>query len=69
MNESVSHLPEVRLNEGEISKIKNGMKLKAPEEIYVENQAIRLTDENENLAAIGFYQSEQKVIQPKTVLL
>jgi tRNA pseudouridine55 synthase len=69
MNEAVSHLPEKKLSSEEILKIKNGMKLKFENENFADNQAIRLTDENEDLIAIGFYRKEEKFIQPKTVLL
>jgi len=69
MNEAVSHLPEVKLSAEEVLKVKNGMKLKFESEIFNDDQPVRLTDENDNLIAIGFYRSEQKFIQPKTVLL
>ncbi|MGI8494115.1 MAG: tRNA pseudouridine(55) synthase TruB, partial [Pyrinomonadaceae bacterium] len=69
MNEAVSHLPETKLSADDILKVKNGVKLQCENKNYADNQAIRLTDANENLAAIGFYDAAGNFIQPKTVLL
>jgi tRNA pseudouridine55 synthase len=69
MNEAVSHLPAIELSADEVLKVQNGMPLKCETESFAENQAVRLTDGDENLLAIGFYKSEQKMIQPRTVLL
>lgn len=69
MNEAVSHLPEIKLSADDILKVKNGVKLNCGNENFDDNQAIRLTDENNILAAIGFYEAGQNFIQPKTVLL
>jgi tRNA pseudouridine55 synthase len=66
MNDSVSHLPERRLSEDELKKIRNGMSVSA--EFEDGNiTSIRLTDPAENLAAIGEYDHEKKLIQPRIV--
>ncbi len=65
MNEAVSHLPEVRLSLEEVKKTQNGMKLPG----HLEAEVVRLIDPNDNLIAIGFYDLEQKSIQPKVVFV
>lgn len=65
MNEAVSHLVEVKLDSEEVKKTRNGMKLK--HDLIAD--MVRLTDEKENLIAIGFYNSKEKCIQPKVVFV
>jgi tRNA pseudouridine55 synthase len=69
MNEAVSHLPPVVLSEQEIKDTQNGKKLKMETTEFADNQLIRMIDETENLAAIGFYKSREKSVQPKLVLI
>jgi tRNA pseudouridine55 synthase len=69
MNDAVSALPEIRLGADEIKKIQNGMKLKFVSSEFKNEQPIRLTDENANLIAIGFYDAEENFVQPKIVLV
>ena len=68
MNEAISHLPEVKLSNEEIAKTKNGIKLKT-EQIADDGRFFRMTDEKENLIAVGFYKSAERSIQPKLVLV
>ncbi len=68
MNEAISHLPEIKLSTEEIKKTKNGIKLKT-EQIADDGRFFRMTDEDENLIAVGFYKSAEKAIQPKLVLV
>lgn len=68
MNRAISHLPEMKLDENEIRKIKNGLKINARSE-FGSVQTIRLTDAQDNLAAIGTYDETEKLIQPRLVLL
>ena len=68
MNEAVSHLPEIKLSEEEITKTKNGIKLKT-EQNADDGHFFRMTDEDKNLIAVGFYKSVEKSIQPKLVLV
>ena len=68
MNEAVSHLAEVKLSAEEVAKIKNGMKLKFVQDELPDGAFLRLT-EGENLAAIGFYNAAEKLVQPKLVLV
>ena len=65
MNEAVSHLTEVKLSAEEVKKTQNGLKLKRE----IASEVVRLVDESENLIAIGFYNFEQKSIQPKVVFV
>ncbi|MDQ3799895.1 MAG: tRNA pseudouridine(55) synthase TruB [Acidobacteriota bacterium] len=69
MNAALSHLPEVRLSDVEAGKARNGMKLRFEAAQASDNQPFRLTGENENLIAVGFYGAAEKIIQPKVVLV
>lgn len=69
MNKALTHLPEKRLDETEVEKVKNGMRLRFDDKNLRENQPIRLTDANENLIAVGIFNKAENFIQPKTVLM
>jgi hypothetical protein len=45
------------------------MKLRFESPETADNQAIRMIDESGNLIAVGFYNEDQKIIQPKVVLV
>ncbi len=63
MNEAVSHLPEVQLNEDELKKIRNGLKLPG----NLNADSVRLTDVDNNLVAIGA--ADENFIRPKIVFV
>ena len=69
MNEGVSHLPQVALNEEEIKNTRNGKKLFTETSELADNQNVRMIDAAENLLAIGVYRAEEKAVQPKLVLI
>jgi tRNA pseudouridine55 synthase len=69
MNEAISHLPEVVLSGAEVKKTQSGIKLRVENLEIEDNQAVRMTDENENLIAVGYYIQAEKSVQPKTVLV
>jgi tRNA pseudouridine55 synthase len=69
MNEAVSHLSEIRLSAEEIGKIKNGVKLEKDLAETKNETVLRLTNERENLLAIGFYDAAEKTVRPKLVLV
>ena len=68
MNDAVSHLAEMKLNENELNRIKNGMKVWATES-FRDAQIIRLTDAQDNLVAVGGYDEAEKTVQPRLVLI
>jgi tRNA pseudouridine55 synthase len=69
MNDALAHLPKVILNEEEIKNTQNGKKLKFENAGIENNQAIKMLDEAENLLAVGFYDEQQKSIQPRIVMI
>jgi tRNA pseudouridine55 synthase len=69
MNEAVSHLPEIRLSEDEIAKTRSGLKLKRSDFKAAESAPVRMTDERQNLVAVGVYDKGENIIQPKIVLV
>lgn len=66
MNQTLSHLPEKKLDERNKQRVKNGMKIAAKFE-KTDVQTVRMTDEAENLVAIGFYDPNTEFIQPRIV--
>lgn len=69
MSEAISHLPEIRLSEDEITKTRSGLKLRKKVFGADDNQPVRLTDAQGNLAAVGFYNERENFVQPKIVLV
>ena len=69
MNEAVSHLPQIVLNELEIEDTRNGKRLRFETSELEDNQLMRMIDQAENLIAIGFYLKSENLIQPKLVLI
>jgi len=69
MNAAVSHLEEIRLSIDEIGKIKNGVRLKRILSETKNESFLRLTDDEENLLAIGIYDESEKTIRPNLVLV
>jgi len=69
MNDALAHLPKVVLNEVEIKNAQNGKKLKFEDTEIQDNQAVGMIDEAENLIAVGFYDKQQKSVQPRIVMI
>ena len=69
MNDALKFLPEIKLSAGETRKTQNGMSLDYQSSEIKDNQVFRMIDENNNLIAIGFYNGEKNVIQPRIVLV
>lgn len=69
MNEAISHLPQILLNEDEITKTRNGVKLIRENFDAKDGENIRMNDENENLLAVGIFNEAEKTVQPKIVLM
>ena len=66
MNEAVSHLPEIKLNDDELVKIRNGVKI--PARIDTPGvQIVRLTAAGDELIAMGFHDENERVIRPRLV--
>ncbi len=68
MNEAVSHLAEINLTDDEAAKIKNGLRLRKDLPDAKDGDSLRLTA-HRDLAAIGFYNEQEKTVQPKLVLV
>jgi tRNA pseudouridine55 synthase len=69
MNDALAHLPKVILDDEKIKNTQNGKKLRFENGAIANSQAIRMIDEAENLLAVGFYDEEQKSIQPRIVMI
>jgi tRNA pseudouridine55 synthase len=68
---ALGHLPEIVLSDLETEQTKNGRTLfvtleRAPN--FADKSFVRLADRFENLIAVGVFDAEKSVIQPRTVL-
>jgi tRNA pseudouridine55 synthase len=66
MNEAVSHLPEVQLDEKGVQMIRHGMKVQANIE-RDDVQIVRIADLQGDLLAIGHYEHLTRLVQPRLV--
>ena len=69
MNDALKFLPEIEISADETRKTQNGMSLDYKSSETKDTQVFRMIDENNNLIAIGFYNGEKNVIQPRIVLV
>ncbi len=67
-NDTVSHLPEIKLSTEEASNIKNGKKLNAELPESSDETFVRLTV-GATLIAVGIWNAKEKTVQPKVVLI
>lgn len=69
MNEAVSHLPAVMLDQERVIKTKSGLSTRFVDADLTDREAIRMLDEANELIAVGFFSASEKVVQPKVVLI
>ena len=66
---AVGHLPSIILNADRVEKTKSGLSTRIHESKFTDNEPVRLVDENQNLIAVGFYDSAENCVRPKIVLV
>lgn len=69
MKEAVSNLPEFVLPPDRIEKTKNGLSSRFESTKVKDGQAMRVLTHLGELVAVGYYKSDEKVVQPKVVLV
>lgn len=69
MNEAVSHLQAISLDDGRANKTKNGLSTRVGETNFGDGEAIQMVGGDGQLVAIGFYNEKDRAIQPKVVLV
>jgi tRNA pseudouridine55 synthase len=67
MNDSVGHLREVVLDEVDLARVRNGMRLRT-ESVFADDEKIRLTF-NHELVAIAEFDDAEKTIRPRLVFV
>ncbi|MBC7798610.1 MAG: tRNA pseudouridine(55) synthase TruB [Pyrinomonadaceae bacterium] len=67
-NDSLKHLPQIILNENDVSKTFNGNRIFTPNATLENENFVRMCDETGNLIAVGIYDADDKSLQPKVVL-
>jgi tRNA pseudouridine55 synthase len=68
IDEAVEHLPEFVLREDRVAKTLNGMSTRDLSGAFTAGEQIRMTAPQGELIAIGYYDDDEKVVQPKVVL-
>jgi len=66
---AVEHLPEFSIPQERIERTRNGLATRVEGAQFSANAAIRMTDESGELIAVGFFDSQEKTVQPKIVLV
>ena len=69
MEEVVSHLASLIINDDRIAKTRNGLSTRVIDANFKDGEAIQMLDSNRNLVAIGFYDAAENIVQPKVVLV
>ena len=69
MEQAVSHLRNIVLNDDRIDKTKNGLPTRITDTTFKDGEAIQMIDTSDKLVAIGFYNEAENIVQPKVVLV
>lgn len=69
MELAVEHLPKFELSEDRAAKTRNGLSTRVFDTEFVGGEAIQMVDETGRLVAIGSFDPDENVIQPKVVLV
>jgi tRNA pseudouridine55 synthase len=69
MEEAVSNLPEIILTSERVEKTKNGLSTRLESAQLTDGQPMRMLTKSGELIAVGFYNADEKVVQPKVVLV
>ncbi|MBL8180965.1 MAG: tRNA pseudouridine(55) synthase TruB [Blastocatellia bacterium] len=68
MESAVSHLPKFTLREDRVAKTRNGMSTRTFDLECAEGEPVSMMTESGDLVAIGYFNANEKVVQPKIVL-
>ncbi len=66
---AVEHLPQFVLREDRVEKTRIGMSTRTFDKAFAPEQPIRMTSQNGDLIAIGFYDENENSVRPKVVLV
>ena len=69
MEQAVSHLRNIVLNDDRIDKTKNGLPTRITDTTFKDSEAIQMIDSSDKLVAIGFYNEAENIVQPNVVLV
>ena len=69
METAVCNLPKLELTDDRIDKTRNGLPTRIIDQTFNKGEAVRMQDAAGNLIAIGFYDAEENIVQPKVVLV
>lgn len=68
LEEAVSHLPVFTLSEDRVAKTLNGMSTRDLSGRFADGETVAMVSPDGKLLAIGRFQDDEKVVQPKVVL-
>jgi len=69
IQEAVRHLPQFILPPERVEKTKNGLSTRIELSELSDGQAVRMLTDAGELIAVGYHKSDEKVVQPKVVLV
>ncbi|HEX4900332.1 MAG TPA: tRNA pseudouridine(55) synthase TruB, partial [Pyrinomonadaceae bacterium] len=65
---ALSSMPFLYLSAEDVQRVRHGMALPRPAEIWREGEKVRMKDEHDELIAIGVYDSGNRLLRPRVVL-
>jgi len=69
MEQAVAHLPGLELTDERIAKTRNGLSTRVRDANFVDGEAVKMADSGGRLVAVGRYDAEENIVQPKVVLV
>jgi tRNA pseudouridine55 synthase len=64
----LAHLPAIDLTDGDVRKVRNGMKVEVQKPIWTNGEYVRLRDEHGHLISVARFEAEKKTLRPRVVL-
>lgn len=68
VEDSVSHLRELKLREDRVGATRSGLSTRLDESLFDDGEHVRMTDGSGELIAVGIFDKTEKTIRPKIVL-
>lgn len=69
MSGAISHLPEFTVPDDRLDRTRNGLSTRVFDSAFNDGEPVQMIDTAGNLVAVGFFDADENVVQPKVVLV
>lgn len=69
MSGAISHLPEFTVPDDRLDRTRNGLSTLVFDSAFNDGEPVQMIDTAGNLVAVGFFDADENVVQPKVVLV